>query len=153
MFTTIAELERNAYCRFYKTKRCIAYTLGKQIFEKYSLLYKAGKAMLLSEAVVCRCFPKEVSKKISPISQKSTCAGVSFHCEIGDIFKNIADIFSFSYRTPPVVASDLSLVRIPKFEGQLQLCLLLLATLRILFEETITRTISSVIARSTNKAF
>ena len=42
MFTTIAELERNAYCRFYKTKRCIAYALGKQTFEKYSLLYKAG---------------------------------------------------------------------------------------------------------------
>ena len=59
----------------------------------------------------------------------------------------------FSYRAPPVAASDLSLVQIPKFEGQLQLCLLLLATLRILFEETITRTISSVIARSTNKAF
>ena len=98
-------------------------------------------------------FFKKSFLKISPISQKSTCAGVSFHCEIGDIFKNIADIFSFSYRTPPVVASDLSLVRIPKFEGQLQLCLLLLATLRILFEETITRTISSVIARSTNKAF
>ena len=42
MFTTIAELEKNAYWRFYKTKRCSAYTLGKQIFEKYSLLYKAG---------------------------------------------------------------------------------------------------------------
>ena len=84
----MAELERNANCRFYQTKRCIAYTLWKQIFEKYSLLYKAGKAMLLSEAVVCRCFPKEVSKKISPISQKSTCAGVSFHCEIREIFKN-----------------------------------------------------------------
>ena len=42
MFTTIAELERNAYCRFYKTKRCIAYARGKQTFEKYSLLYKAG---------------------------------------------------------------------------------------------------------------
>ena len=60
---------------------------------------------------------------------------------------------SFSYRTPPVATSDLSLVQIPELEGQLQLCLLLLATLRILFEETITRTISSVIARSTNKAF
>ena len=60
---------------------------------------------------------------------------------------------SFSYRTTPVAASDLSLVQIPELEGQLQLCLLLLATLRILFEETITRTISSVIARSTNKAF
>ena len=51
MFTIIAELERNAYWWFYKTKRCSAYTLEKQIFE--------------------------------------VCAGVSFHCEIGDIFKNI----------------------------------------------------------------
>ena len=59
----------------------------------------------------------------------------------------------FSYRTPLVAASDLSLVQNPKLEGQFQLCLLLLATLRILFEEAITQTISSVIARSTNKAF
>ena len=42
MFTTIAELKKNAYWRFYKTKRCRAYTLGKEIFENYSLLYKAG---------------------------------------------------------------------------------------------------------------
>ena len=39
MFNFIPELEKNA---IYKTKRCSAYTLGKQIFEKYSLLYKAG---------------------------------------------------------------------------------------------------------------
>ena len=42
MFATIAELEKNAYRRFYKTKRCSAYTLGKETFENYSLLYKAG---------------------------------------------------------------------------------------------------------------
>ena len=87
-------------------------------------------------------------KKISPISQKSTCAGVFFFVKLVTFLRT-----SFFYRTPPVAASDLSLVQIPKFEGQLQLCLLLLATLRVLFEETITRTISSVIARSTNKAF
>ena len=60
---------------------------------------------------------------------------------------------SFSYRTPPVAASDLSFAQILKLIVQFQLCSLLLATIRILFEETITQTISSVIARSTNKAF
>ena len=33
-------------------------------------------------------FFKKRFLKISPISQKNTCAGVSFHCEIGNIFKN-----------------------------------------------------------------
>ena len=33
-------------------------------------------------------FFKKKFLKISPISQKKTCAGDSFHCEIGDIFKN-----------------------------------------------------------------
>ena len=33
-------------------------------------------------------FFKKSFLKTSPISQKNTCAGVSFHCEIGDIFKN-----------------------------------------------------------------
>ena len=42
MFNFIPELEKNAYWRFYKTKRCSAYTLGKETFENYSLLYKAG---------------------------------------------------------------------------------------------------------------
>ena len=144
MFTTIAELEKNAYWRFYKTKRCSAYTLGKQIFEKYSLLYKAGWTMLLISVGSSRS--QMFFKKISPISQKSTCAGV---------FLKLVTFLrtSFFYRTPAVAASDLSLVPIPKFEGQLQLFLLLLATLRVLFEETIIRAISSVIARSTNKAF
>ena len=146
MFTTIAELEKNAYWRFYKTKRCSAYTLGKQIFEKYSLLYKAGQTMLLISVGSSRS--QMFFKKISPISQKSTCAGVFFFVKLVTFLRT-----SFFYRTPPVAASDLSLVQIPKFEGQFQLCLLLLATLRVLFEETIIRTISSVIARSTNKAF
>ena len=88
-------------------------------------------------------------KKNSPISQKSTCAGVFF------FFVKLVTFLrtSLFYRTPPVAASDLSLVQIPKFEGQFQLCLLLLGTLRVLFEETIIRTISSVIARSTNEVF
>ena len=78
MFTTIAELEKNAYWRFYKTKRCSAYTLGKQIFEKYSLLYKAGQTMLLISvgSSHSQMFFKKSFLKISPISQKSTCAGL-----------------------------------------------------------------------------
>ena len=49
---------------------------------------------------------------LSSISQKNTCAGVSFPCENGEIFKN-----TLFYRTPPVAASDLSFVQIPKFQG------------------------------------
>ena len=154
MFTTIAELESYAHWRFYKTKRCIAYTLGKQIFEKYFLCcIKQGRLCHWSSVRSSRLqlFFKKRFLKISPISQKCTCAGVSFHCEIGEIFKN-----THFYRTPPVAASDLSFFKYLSFKNpivQFQLCLLLLATLRILFEETITETISSVIVRSTNKAF
>ena len=70
MFTTIAELEKNAYWRFYKTKKCSAYTLGKEIFEKYSLLYKAG---YLSEAVVRRCFSKKFLKNFTNFTEKHLC--------------------------------------------------------------------------------
>ena len=114
MFTTIAELESYAHWRFYKTKRCIAYTLGKQIFEKYFLCcIKQGRLCHWSSVRSSRLqmFPKKHFLKISPISQKCTCAGVSFHCEIGEIFKN-----THFYRTPPIAASDLSFVQIPKFQ-------------------------------------
>ena len=105
---------QETYCRFYKTKRCIAYTLGKQIFEKYFLCcIKQGRLCHSSSVRSSRLqmFPKKHFLKISPISQKCTCAGVSFHCEIGEIFKN-----TLFYRTPPVAASDLSFVQIPKFQ-------------------------------------
>ena len=61
----------------------------------------------------------------------------------------------FSYRTLPVAASDLSFVQIPKLQGPCSSVSTVFVTLalRILFKETITRTISSVIARSTNKSF
>ena len=73
---------------------------------------------------------------LSPISQRNTCVGVSFPSRwlllICLLFK------SQSFK-------DLTV--------QFQLCLLLLTTLRILFEETITRTMSFVIAGSTKKGF
>ena len=146
MFTTIAELEMNAYWRFYKTKRCSAYALGNKYLKNILCCVKQGRPWYwyLSEAVVRRYF----SKKIHQFHRKAPVLESFFFVKLVTFLRT-----SFFYRTPPVAASDLSLVQIPKFEGQLQLCLLLLATLRVLFEETIIRTISSVIGRSTNKAF
>ena len=73
---------------------------------------------------------------LSPISQRNNCVGVSFPFRwlllICLLFK------SQSFK-------DLTV--------QFKLCLLLLTTLRILFEETITRTMSFVIAGSTKKGF
>ena len=49
---------------------------------------------------------------LSPISEKITCTGVSFPCEISEIFKN-----THFYRAPLVATSDLSFVQIPKFQA------------------------------------
>ena len=85
MFTTVPELERNAYWRFYKTKRGIASTLPKQIFEKCFLCcIKQGRPCHWSDP------------KFSPILQKNICVRVSFHCEIGDTFKNTPFLWNTS---------------------------------------------------------
>ena len=120
MFITVPELERNAYWRFYKTKRGIAFTLQKQIFEKYFLCcIKQGSPChwsdptdhLSEQSSRLQMFFKKSFLKISPISQKNTCAGVSFHCEIGEILRT-----PLSYRTPQVATSDLPFVQIPKLQ-------------------------------------
>ena len=95
MFTTVAELEEDTYWRFYQTKkRYCLYTRETNTW-KIFLLYKTGKAMPLvgphwSSVRSCRLqmFFKKTFLKVSPISQIKNCAGVSFHCKIGDIFEN-----------------------------------------------------------------
>ena len=82
---------------------------------------------------------------LSPISEKITCTGVSFPCEISEIFKN-----THFYRAPFLSFKSQSF---RDLTVQFQMCLLLLAALCILFKETIARTISSVVARSAKKAF
>ena len=95
-------------------------------------------------------FLKKFLKNFMNFTEKHLCWSLF----IVKLVKFLRTPFSYN-RTLPVVASDLSFIQIQSFKDlivQFQPCLLLLA-LRILFKETITRTISSVIARSTNKAF
>ena len=79
----------------------------------------------LSEAVVQRCFAKKVFLEISQNSQENTCVKVSFLINLKTFLKacnfikkeTLAQVFScefceiskstFSYRTPPVAASEL----------------------------------------------
>ena len=105
MFTTVPELERNAYWRFYKTKRGIASTLPKQIFEKCFLCcIKQGRPCHWSDPTDhpseqssrLQMFFKKSFVKISPILQKNICVRVSFHCEISDTFKNTPFLWNTS---------------------------------------------------------
>ena len=70
----------------------------------------------IPQAIVHRCFLKQVFLKISQISQKNTCVRVSFQQQLYQkqtptqvFFSEICEIFknTFFNRTPPVAASAL----------------------------------------------
>ena len=88
---------------------------------------------------------------LSPISQKAPVLESLFLVKLAKFLRTL--YFTEHFRWLLLVCLLFKSQSFKDLTVQFQLCLLLLATPCILLKETITRTISSVIARSTKKAF
>ena len=81
----------------------------------------------ISEVVVRRCSVKKVFLEISQNSQENTCTKDSFLIKLQAEKETLAQVFScefckitkntFSYGTPPVAASEISLLILSEFKG------------------------------------